>query len=171
MTDQVKRKLEVRLAADAGPGAAADPFAAFRDVEILDMQLNFTYRHTLGKLSRFFLALEKRVLLGTSCPSCGAVWLPPRVVCPEDLTVTRWVELNGRGRLVVGSLSAYTLKTAGGERQLMLGYVEVEGATSLLLQQIRNVEDHELVHGLALKLVWSDKPVDHPMELFWFEPA
>jgi uncharacterized OB-fold protein len=171
MTDQVKRKLEVRLADNAGPGEAADPFAAFLDVEILDMQLNFTYRHTLGKLSRFFLALEKRVLLGTACPSCGSVWLPPRPVCPDDLAITNWVELGRHGRLVVGSLSAYTLKTAGGERQLMLGYVEVEGATSLLLQQIRNLGDRELVHGLALKLVWSDKPVDHPMELFWFEPA
>lgn len=171
MEDRVRRKLEVRRASDIGPEEGTDPFAAFRDVEILDMQLSFQYRHTLGKLSRFFLALEERVLLGTSCGSCGAVWLPPRPVCPEDLTVTRWVELSGDARLAVGSLGAYTLKTAGGERQLMLGYVEVEGASSLLLQQIRNLGNRELVHGLALKLVWSDEPVDHPMELFWFEPA
>jgi len=171
MTDRVKRKLEVRPAGDAGPGDAVDPFAAFRDVEILDMQLAFAFRHSLGKLSRFFLALEQHVLLGTACPVCGAVWLPPRVVCPDDLAVTDWVELGGRGRLAVGSLSAYTLKTAGGERQLMLGYVEVEGATSLLLQQIRNADADALVPGLELKIVWSDRPVDHPMELFWFEPA
>lgn len=168
MMDKVKRKLEVRPAGDAETG---DPFAAFRDVEILDMSLAFSYRHSLGKLSRFFLALEERTLLGSACPACGAVWLPPRPVCPEDLSITNWVELSGGARLAVGSLSAYTLKTDNGERQLMLGYVEVEGASSLLLQQIRNSADQDLVADLSLKLVWSDEPVGHPMELFWFEPA
>ena len=167
MTDLVKRKLEVRPAAETD---ASDPFAAFRDVEILDMQMAFGFRHSLGKLSRFFLALEERKLLGTACPTCGQVWLPPRPLCPDDLSVTDWIELAQRGRLAVGSLSAYTLKTAGGERQLMLGYVEVEGASSLLLQQIRNLGDHALEPGLPLKVVWSEAPVEHPMELFWFEP-
>lgn len=167
MTDLVKRKLEVRPAAEAEAG---DPFAAFRDIEILDMQMAFGFRHSLGKLSRFFLALEERKLLGTACPTCGQVWLPPRPVCPDDLAVTTWHELPQRGRLAVGSLSAYTLKTSGGERQLMLGYVEVEDASTLLLQQIRNLGEHALEPGLALKVVWSDEPVEHPMELFWFEP-
>ena len=165
MTDLVKRKLEVRR---GGAGEAeADPFAAFRDVEILDMRLAFSFRHSLGKLSRFFLALEERKLLASACPSCGAVWLPPRPVCPEDLSVTQWVELDGRARLAVASLSAYKR----GDRQLTLGYVAVEGATTLLLQQIRNLGDVAPEPGLALRLVWSEVPVEHPMELFWFEPA
>ena len=167
MTDLVKRKLEVRPAGEAEDG---DRFAAFREVEILDMQMAFGFRHSLGQLSRFFLALEERKLLATACPRCGQVWLPPRPLCPDDLAVTEWRALAQRGRLAVGSLSAYTLKTAGGERQLMLGYVEVEGASSLLLQQIRNLGAQALEPGLPLKVVWSDEPVEHPMELFWFEP-
>lgn len=167
MAELVKRKLEVRPAVDA---EGEDSFAAFREVEILDMQMAFGFRHSLGKLSRFFLALEERKLLGTVCPTCGKVWLPPRPVCPDDLAITAWTELAQRGRLAVGSLSAYTLKTAGGERTLVLGYVEVEGTSSLLLQQIRNLGDHALEPGLPLKVVWSEAPVEHPMELFWFEP-
>ena len=169
MTEQVGRKLEVRRAEDLGPPDADDPFAAFRDVEILDMRMEFAFRHSLGKLSRFFLALEERVLLGSACPTCDAVWLPPRPVCPDDLAVTTWVELGQRGRLFAGAASAYSLKTSGDSR-LVLGYVEVEGATSLLFQQIRNLGDREPEHGLPLKLVWNDEPVGHPMELFWFEP-
>ncbi len=168
MTELVKRKLEARPAPEPDPG---DPFAAFREVEILDMQMAFGFRHSLGKLSRFFLALEERKLLGTVCPTCGKVWLPPRPVCPDDLAVTEWRELAQRGRLAVGSLSAYSLKTAGGDRQLMLGYVEVEGASTLILQQIRNLGAHALEPGLPLKIVWSEEAVEHPMELFWFEPA
>ncbi|MEM7224474.1 MAG: zinc ribbon domain-containing protein [Pseudomonadota bacterium] len=167
MTDKVRRKLETRPAQNL----ADDPFGAFREVEILQMDLAFTYRHSLGKLSRFFLALEERKLLGTICPTCGTVWLPPRPVCPDDMTITTWVELGDRATLAVGSVSAYRLKTDGGDSQLALGYVAVEGASSLLLQQIRNLGDRELAPGLPLKLVWSDEPVDHPMELFWFEPA
>ena len=168
MTELVNRKLEVRY---AGEAEAGDAFADFRDVEIIDMQMAFGFRHSLGKLSRFFLALEERKLLGATCPTCGTVWLPPRPVCPDDLAVTEWVELDGRGHLVEGSLSAYTLKTGGGEHQLMLGYVAVEGASTLLLQQIRNLGDRRLEHGLPLKVVWSEEAVEHPMELFWFEPT
>ena len=53
----------------------------------------------------------------------------------------------------------------------MLGYIAVEGASSLLFQQIRNLGDRKLEPGLPLKLVWSEEEVEHPMELFWFEPS
>ena len=169
----VRRKLDAVTVADPMGGAPGDdPWRAFREIEFLDFPMQFQFRHSLGKLSRFFLALEERRLLATRCPRCGQVWMPPRVVCPDDLAITDWVEVPGRGTLEAAVLSAYTTKTDGGTDQLVLGYVSLEGTSTLLLQQIRGYGDPaQLAAGLPVRAVWSQVPVDHPMELFWFEPA
>ena len=173
MVAQVTRKLDVIENADPferPPGE--DDWAAFRTVERLNMELEFQFKHSLGKLSKFFLALEKKQLLATRCGACGKTWMPPRVHCGDDLTITEWMELPGEGTLVAASHSAYTLKTGGGEDNLVLGYVKLDGADTAVLQQIRNFGDvDDLQPGRAMKAVWADGPVGHPMQLFWFEPA
>ncbi len=173
MTDIVKRKLDVIENADPmGRTEQDDPWHAFRTVERLNLELNFQFNHSLGKLSHFYLALEEQRLMATRCPKCAKTWMPPRVHCGDDLTITEWVELPGTGVLEAASLSAYTLKTGGGDDQLILGYVTLEGADTAILQQIRNCDDpKQLKPGVAMKVAWSNEPVDHPMQLFWFEPV
>lgn len=173
MTDRIGRKLEaVTMADPLGRTPEDDPWHAFREVERIDMSLEFQFRHSLGKVSRFFLELENRRLMATRCPRCHKVWMPPRPNCGDDLTITEWLELSGRGTLEAASLSAYTLTTGGGEDQLVLGYVRLEGADTAMLQQVRNYGDPErLKPGLAMAVAWADGPVGHPMESFWFEPA
>ena len=65
-------------------GREPDPWAAFRAIEVLELTWSQSYRHSLGKTSRFFLELENKRLLATRCPQCGMVWLPPRPVCPTN---------------------------------------------------------------------------------------
>lgn len=172
MAASVTRKLEAFVATDPmGRASADDPWSAFRDIELLDFPLQFDFRHSLGKVSRFFLELEQHRLMGTRCPKCGSVWMPPRPLCPDDQTITQWVPVAQRGRLEAATVSAYTMSTDGGHDELVLGYVTLEGVGTRLLQQIRNYGDAgRLVQGLPMKVVWADAPVRHPMELFWFEP-
>lgn len=173
MAERVTRKIREMLATDPlGRSSDGDPWREFRRVEIIDLKLDFRFRHSLGKCSRFFLELEKRRLLATRCGRCGTVWMPPRPACGNDLAVTEWTELSGRGTLAVATECAYTLTSGGGQDRLALGYVALDGASTLLLQRIRNYGDvRRLVAGLPVRVVWAPGPVAHPMELFWFEPA
>ena len=168
---RVSMKLAEKTVADP-LGGATDPWREFRRIEVIDLALDFRFRHSLGKASRFFLELERRRLLATRCPRCATVWMPPRAACGNDLAVTEWLELPGRGTLAAATECAYTLTTGGGRDRLVLGYVQLEGASTLLLHQIRNYGDpSRLVAGLPMRVAWADGPVGHPMELFWFEPA
>lgn len=173
MADRVTGKLRELTATDPlGRPPAEDPWREFRQIEIIDLRLDFRFRHSLGKYSRFFLALEDRRLMATRCPRCATVWMPPRPACGNDLAVTEWVELPGRGTLAAATECAYTLTSGDGTDRLVLGYVRLDGASTLLLQQIRNYGDsRRLTAGLPLRVAWADGPVAHPMELFWFEPA
>jgi uncharacterized OB-fold protein len=78
------------------------------------------------------------------------------------------VELSGRGALAVASATPYSSGDEKGRQ--VFGYVALDGASTLLFHRIRNVEPKALVAGLPMKAVWGTEPVDHPMQLFWFEP-
>ena len=173
MAERVTGKIKEMLATDPlGRSPDGDPWREFRRVEIIDLKLDFRFRHSLGKCSRFFLELEKRRLLATRCGRCGTVWMPPRPACGNDLAVTEWIELSGHGTLAAATECAVTLPTAAGQDRLVLGYVALDGASTLLLQRIRNFGDvRRLTAGLSVQVVWAKGEVAHPMELFWFEPA
>lgn len=153
-------------------GQTPDPWAAFREVEILELNWTQNYRHSLGKYSRFFLELENRRFLATRCPKCTNTWAPPRPVCPEDLTTTEWVELSGEGYLVSFSVLHYasamvtSLKTP-----YVLAYVKLDGADTLFTHLLQNFGDISRVqYGLPVRVVYNDGPVDHPIMLMAFEP-
>jgi uncharacterized OB-fold protein len=168
----VRAKLDVRKIADPrGRAEADDPWRNFRDIEILDLTLEFRFQHSLGKCSRFFLELEAHRLLGSRCARCRSVWVPPRASCGNDLATTEWVELSGRGRLAAATECTYTQSGAASQPSLVLGYVALDGASTLLLQRIQNFGDvRRLTPGLRVKIAWAQGAVAHPMELFWFEP-
>lgn len=167
MTSRVSRKLRE---IDAGvPPGTDDVWRDFRRVEVLDLELAFKFRHSLGKASAFFLELERRRLMATRCPRCATVWMPPRAACGNDLAITEWIELSGRGHVTAAAEARYTAAGRGEPGNLVLGYVALEGASTLLLQRIRNA-GAAVAPGLPVRVAWAETPVAHPMELFWFEP-
>jgi len=92
MMGKVRSKIDIRLPESA---TAGDVWAQFRQVERITMELTQSYKYSLGKVSRFFIALVNRRFLATRCPRCGKVYAPPRPLCPHCLSVTGWVELFG----------------------------------------------------------------------------
>lgn len=173
MTEKVERKLDVTRHADPmGRPAEDDPWAAFRSVETLEMTMEFRFRHSLGKLSSFFLSLEEGRLLATRCPRCRKVWMPPRVHCGDDLAVTEWIEISGRGTLEVATSSAIDAsREDAGEIRKCFGYIRLDGADTSLFHEIRLPAETPIpTAGTRMKAVWSRQAVAHPMRLFWFEP-
>ncbi len=44
--------------------------------------------------------LDEHKLMGSRCPACGGIYLPPRAICPRcHSEQLEWVELAGRGKL------------------------------------------------------------------------
>lgn len=149
---------------------ADDAYREFRDIVRIDTELAVSYRHSLGKISRFFVALAAGTLLASRCPRCDMVWLPPRAVCPNDLSITSWTELSGRGELVSWTESQLH-RSASEQPAGLLAYLALDGAGTLFLHRLRGAEADSLRHGLPVEIVYGTGPVEHPLELCWFEPA
>ena len=167
----INSKLKQETIAD--PNARTpDPWADFREIEVLGLEWTQNYRHSLGKYSRFFLELENKRFFATRCPKCGTTWSPPRPACPNDLTITEWVELSGQGEVVSFSVLHYApAMLAHLETPYVLAYVKLDGADTLFAHLLQNYGSLETVkHGLPVRVVYQDGPVDHPIMLMAFEP-
>jgi uncharacterized OB-fold protein len=153
-------------------GGADDPWADFREIEILELEWSQTYRHSLGKYSKFFLELENQRFFATRCPDCGKVWTPPRPLCPDCLEVTAWQELSGRGEIASFSVLHYAPSLARHlKTPYILAYVRLEGADTLFAHLLQNVERIENVEiGMPVRIVYNSGPVEHPIHLMAFEP-
>jgi len=62
--------------------------------------------------------LAEHKLMGTRCPMCDAVYLPPRAICPQcHGEALEWVELSGHGKL-----AAFTSIYVGPSAMVAEGY-------------------------------------------------
>lgn len=62
--------------------------------------------------------LAEHKLMGTHCPACDAVYLPPRAICPQcHSDALDWVELSG-----LGKLAAFTSVYVGPSAMIAEGY-------------------------------------------------
>jgi uncharacterized OB-fold protein len=167
---EVKSKLGVQMVSDPQQ-RASDPWADFRQVEQLTLELTQSYQHSLGKYSRFFTELENHRFFATHCTACSKTYAPPRPLCPDCLTITEWKELAGTGTLETWSVMHFgsganedvnNLKTP-----YILAYVLLDGASTLFPHILMADAVH---YGMRVRVNYVDDPVQHPIHLMHFVP-
>jgi uncharacterized OB-fold protein len=169
---QVISKKGIRVVSDPLK-REVDPWAAFREVEQVTLELTQHYTHSFGKYSRFFIELENKRFLATRCKRCNNVFAPPRPLCPNCLTVTDWVELPGTGMLVTYSVLHFSPGSNPDVDQLrtpyIFAYVLLDGASTLFPHIL--VADPAIVTlGMRVKIHYVEQPVSHPIHLIRFIP-
>ncbi len=168
----VKSKKDIQTVGDPLK-RAIDPWADFRVVERLNLELTQNYVHSLGKYSGFFVELEQHRFLATHCPRCHRVYAPPRPLCPDCAVVTGWTELSGTGTVETFSVLHFSPGSNPDVEALatpyVLAYVLLDGASTLFPHLLE--APPETVHvGLRVKIAYTDGPVFHPIHLMRFVP-
>lgn len=75
------------------------------DIELLshDYFQQITYHYSAGTYaSRFFHEIQRnKKIYGIKCPTCGSVYVPPRIICPECYEeMSEWVEVGPQGTVI-----------------------------------------------------------------------
>jgi len=79
----------------------------------------------------FNLYLKENKLMGSRCTGCGAVYLPPRAICPAcQSNILEWVEMSGKavlaGFTVIASGPTFMIKAGyGRDNPYISGIVEL----------------------------------------------
>ena len=149
-----------------------DAWEAFRQIEIITLELSQSYKHSLGKYSRFFIELENKRFLATRCSKCEKVYTPPRPLCPDCLKITKWYELEGTGTVETYSVMHFTNGVNEDVRDLgapvVLAYILLDGSSTLFPHVLKATP--ESVHiGMRVQVVYTNAPVSHPIHLIYFE--
>jgi hypothetical protein len=164
---RVTSQLEIKSAASPDN----DPWEAFRQIEVITLELTQRYKHSLGKYSRFFIELEHGRFFGTQCPACEKVYTPPRPLCPACLKITDWRELPGTGTLETYSIMHFTsgvnadVENPGAP--VVLAYVLLDGSSTLFPHVLKA---ETVKTKMRVQVEYATTPVTHPIHLMYFVP-
>jgi uncharacterized OB-fold protein len=169
---EVRSKLDIQTASDPQQ-RDVDPWADFRQIEQISVELTQSYKHSLGKYSRFFIELENNRFMATHCESCGKTYAPPRPLCPDCLSITAWRELAGTGTLETWSVLHFgpgsNADVQSLETPYILAYVLMDGA-STLFPHILKTPPETARAGMRVRVNYIEGPVEHPIHLIHFVP-
>lgn len=138
------------------------------------------FQHAAGRAaSRFLVALRERgVLLGSPCPNCERIRVPPRSFCEDCFVRTSddWVEVGPEG-----SVESFTITYAAfpGYREPphAIAYVRPDGASTAIGNYVEGIEladpdaaSAALAVGTRMRAVFGSKREGRITDFHW-EPT
>ena len=134
------------------------------------------YTFRLGALSPYAKGLLEGKLLGTKCPKCGDVFVPPRKICGKCNEIIsldeNWVDLLDTGTLVNYTITPYKVNDKRGRKAKdhIVGMVNIDGSNTSIVNSL-NIASAEIKTGMKVKIEWADKPKGGPSDIKGFRRA
>lgn len=136
-------------------------------------RLTASWREPAGLyVNRFFLKIrDKKEFWAVKCPKCGAVWVPPEIVCGKckikiEDNPQNWLKLGNRGTL----LAAYHVTGAreidpstgwhpDGQVFNPIGFIRPDGGNewTLMAHVMQEPDVKNLRPGMKVEPVWKPK--------------
>lgn len=136
-------------------------------------KISVPYSWTVGStLSKWYgLLRDSAELWGNRCPSCGKVYVPPKIKCNdcyEDMN--DWVKLPGTGTLETYTVVRYEEAIHPKKAPLIYGVVKMDGADTGLVHLIDEVEPDQVKVGMRLEVVLADEREANIFDIKYFRP-
>lgn len=139
-------------------------------LEVPDI-MDITYKYSYGGISRFFREVrDNKQLMGSKCTHCGKVWLPPRTSCNECYAPTEWIKLGDTAEIVTYTIVYYGTSVFYGRTPYVCAFVRVDGADTLIMQNIFLKDVSKARIGMKLKIRFRENR-NGDMGDFWYVPA
>lgn len=147
------------------------------DVEeiVHEGKISVPYTWTVGStLSKFYCELrDNGKIWGNRCPSCGAVFVPPKAKCiycykdPAD-----WVELPGTGTLESYTVVRYEETMLHPRKApFVYGLVRMDGADTALVHLVDEVDPEEVKVGMRVEAVLAEEREGNILDIKYFRPV
>jgi len=132
------------------------------------LSMHLEYDHGLGELTAYFDALREGKALGSRCPSCGKVSVPPRFSCADDGAATEPHPLKGVGRIagITHTRSTLPFADAAGDHAFVL--IAMDCADNLMFGRMAVGHDDVEV-GAMVRLAGCEGESPHPAQAAVFK--
>jgi len=120
-------------------------------LEIPD-RMEVFFKYSYGKQSRFFreLRMHQRIL-GSKCPQCRRVYLPPRADCSLCYRPTSWVKLSGKGTVIACTIQHFSTSAFIKKVPFICAYIRLDGTDSLLMTNMEMDDPSRARPGMRVK--------------------
>lgn len=104
---------------------------------------------------RFFRTLkDEGVFVGTVCPNCDLIYVPPSIYCERCFTeLEEWVEVPSKGEVYTFTILTRSLEGEPLEKPDVLALVRLEGTHGGFVHRLEEVELEEVEIGMAVEAV------------------
>ncbi len=123
--------------------------------------------------SRFFQEIrDNKRIMGTKCPKCSRVLVPPRIFCEECfIDVEEWVEVSPKGELVTFGESYLGTDGSKLKEPWILGIIRLDGADGGLIHYIGEARPEELKIGMSMEAVFNEERNGNILDIKYFRPS
>lgn len=123
--------------------------------------------------SRFFQEIrDNKRIMGTKCPKCGRVLVPPRIFCEECFVdVEEWVEVSSKGELVTFGESYLGTDGSKLKEPWIVGIIRLDGADGGLIHYIGEARPEELKIGMRMEAVFNEERNGNILDIKHFRPS
>ncbi len=126
-----------------------------------DMICDYTY--TLGVAGeKFYSGLKEGRIIGSKCPECGRIFVPPSAYCPFCFTeLTEWVEVPDEGFVYALTVAHVDADGEPLEEPELYAFIVLERPGEAqeiyggILHKLGEVGPEEAYIGMRVKAVWA----------------
>lgn len=123
--------------------------------------------------STFFISLrDEKKILGTRCPKCEKVFVPPRKACGQCFcTDMQWKEVGPAGELVSYTILRYEETIHPIEPPFGHAIIKLDGADTGLAHLIADFEPQQLKCGMRVEAVFREERQGNILDIHHFKPV
>jgi len=137
-------------------------------------RIKVPYRWWVGETgSRFLVALrDERRILGTRCPVCDKVFVPPRKACGQCFhPEMEWREVGPEGELTTHTIPRYRESIHPLAAPFAFGIVRLDGADTGFTHLLGEYREEDLRSGLRVEAVFRDAQEGNVLDICYFRPV
>jgi uncharacterized OB-fold protein len=115
--------------------------------------------------TKFYKELgDNKKILGTKCPECGKVYVPPKKTCPECFKqCSEWIELSDTGTLITYTIVRYS--------EPLIQPIEPDGADTGMVHLLGEVDLDKIKVDMRVKAVFNENPEGNFLDIKYFKPV
>lgn len=131
------------------------------------------YTYSAGPIrSKFLIELrDNKRIMGTKCPVCNRVYLPPRPTCFVCFSqLDKWVEVSDKGTLMTYTVVYQPEPAHPVDVPFVFGIIKLDGADTSIAHLVSEVNPEDLRIGMRLQAVFNEERQGSILDIKYFKP-
>ena len=131
-----------------------------KDAIAVEGDLPITSRYTVGIAGeRFFREIKDNAkFLGTMCPSCDIIYVPPRLNCEQCFAhLEEWVEVPNTGYIHTFTIVHIDMDGNQLKEPRIMAFIRLDGSDGGLVHFLGEVDADQVSFGMYVEAVFKNK--------------